>query len=98
MRKLNKNAFIRLFVDFKSAFESISREKTFQILDLYGIPEKIIHAIRALHTSTNAKVVSPDRETYIFDIHAGVLQGNILAPFLFIIISRALFLEFNWIK
>eukprot|EP00111_Clytia_hemisphaerica_P009882 TCONS_00028945-protein len=59
MRKLNKDAFI-CFVDFKKAFDSISREKLFQILGLYGIPEKIINAIQALYTSSKAKVVSPD--------------------------------------
>ena len=85
MRKLNKDAFI-CFVDFKKAFDSISREKMFQILGLYGIPEKIISTIRALYTSTKAKVVSPDGDTDIFDIQAGVHQGDTLAPFLFIIV------------
>lgn len=85
MRKLNKNVTI-CFVDFKKAFDSISREKMFQILKLYGIPIKIISAIRALYTSTKAKVVSPDGDTDIFDIQAGVLQGDTLAPFLFILV------------
>ena len=85
MRKLNKDAFI-CFVDFKKAFDSISREKMFEILKLYGIPQKIISAIRALYTSTKAKVVSSDGDTDIFEIHAGVLQGDTLAPFLFIIV------------
>ena len=34
------------------------------------------------------KVHSPDEETDYFDIVAGVLQGNTLAPYLFIIIIR----------
>ena len=58
----------------------------FQILNLYDLPEKIISAIRALYLSTKAKVVSSDGDTKIFDIHAGVLQWNTLAPFLFIIV------------
>ena len=85
MRKLNKDSII-CFVDFKKAFDSISRENMFEILKLNGIPEKIICAIRALYTSTKAKVVSPDGDTEIFDIHTGVLQGDTLAPFLFIIV------------
>ena len=32
-----------------------------------------------------ARVVSPDGETDLFDILAGVLQGNSLAPYLFVI-------------
>ena len=39
-----------------------------------------------MYTNTKAKVLSPDDETDIFDIIAGVLQGDILAPFLFIIV------------
>ena len=85
MRKLNKEAIL-CFVDFKKAFDSISREKMFEILKLYGIPDKIICAIRALYVSTKAKVISPDGDTEIFNIHAGVLQGDTLAPFLFIIV------------
>ena len=68
MRKLNKDAVI-CFVDFKKAFDSISCEKMFEILKLYGILEKIISAIRALYTSTKAKVVSSDGDTDIFEIH-----------------------------
>jgi len=85
MRKLNKDAFI-CFVDFKKAFDSISREKMFEILKLYGIPDKIISAIKALYVSTKAKVISTDGDSEIFDILAGVLQGDTLAPFLFIIV------------
>jgi len=85
MRKLNKEVTI-CFVDFKKAFDSISRELMFDILKLYGIPDKIVLAIRALYTSTKAKVVSPDGDTDLFDILAGVLQGDTLAPFLFILV------------
>ena len=36
--------------------------------------------------STKAKVVTSDGETDVFDIQAGVLQGDTLAPFLFIVV------------
>ena len=85
MHKLNKEVIFS-FVDFKKAFDSVSREKLFQILELYGISDKIISAIRALYTSTKAKVISPDGDTDVFDIQAGVLQGDTLAPFLFVLI------------
>ena len=38
-----------------------------------------------LYRNTNVKVRSPDGDTEYFDIVAGVLQGNTLAPYLFII-------------
>ena len=38
-----------------------------------------------LYRNTKVKVRSPDRDTDYFDIVAGVLQGDTLAPYLFII-------------
>ena len=58
----------------------------FQILDLYGIPGDIIEAIKVLYTNTQATVLTPDGETNPFDILAGILQGDTLAPSLFIIV------------
>ena len=39
-----------------------------------------------MYENTKAMVVSPDGETEFFDIMAGVLQGDTLAPFLFVIV------------
>ena len=58
----------------------------FEILSLYGIPHDIIKAIRLLYTNTKASIQTPDGETSSFDIIAGILQGDTLAPFLFIIV------------
>ena len=57
-----------------------------KILRAYGIPEKIVDAISIMYTDTRAKVLSPDGESDFFEILAGVLQGDTLAPFLFIIV------------
>ena len=38
-----------------------------------------------LYRNTKVKVCSPDGDTVYFDIVAGVLQGDTLAPYLFII-------------
>ena len=56
-----------------------------QILKSYGIPKKIINAIMILYRDTKSMVRSPDGDTEYFDINAGVLQGDTLAPLLFII-------------
>ena len=85
MRNHNKEITL-CFVDFKKAFDSINRDVMFKILPLYGIPEPIITAIKVLYTNTKALVITPDGETQPFDISAGVLQGDTLAPFLFIIV------------
>ena len=76
---------VLLFVDFSKAFDSIHRGKMEQILLAYGIPNETVDAIMMLYKNTRSKVRSPDGDTEFFDILAGVLQGDTLAPFLFII-------------
>ena len=74
-----------IFVDFTKAFDSIHRGKMEQILLAYGIPKETVAAITILYRHTKVKVRSPDGDTEYFDIVAGVLQGDTLAPYLFII-------------
>ena len=56
-----------------------------QILLAYGLPKETVAAITILYRNTKMKVRSPDGNTEYFDIVAWVLQGNTLAPYLFII-------------
>ena len=56
-----------------------------QILQAYGLPKETVAAITILYRNTKVKVRSPDGDTEWFDIVAGVLQGDTLAPYLFII-------------
>ena len=66
-------------------FDTIHRGKLIEILRAYGIPEKLVEAIEASYSETWAKIRTADGETEAFQILAGVLQGDTLAPFLFII-------------
>ena len=63
-----------LFIDFSKAFDSIHRGRMNDILLAYGIPKETINGIMMLY-----------KNTPFFDITAGVLQGDTLAPFIFII-------------
>ena len=74
-----------LFINFSKAFESIQRGKMEQILLAYGLPKETVAAIMTLYKNTKVKVRSPDGDTHYFDIVAGGLQGDTLAPYLFII-------------
>ena len=58
----------------------------FEILGLYGIPPPILNAIKLRFTNNTSTVLSPDGETTPIYIKAGILQGDTLAPFLFIIV------------
>ena len=74
-----------VLVDFTKAFDSIHQGKMKQILLEYGLPKETVAAIMILYRKTKVKVRSPDVDTDYFDIVAGVLQGDTLAPYLFII-------------
>ena len=74
-----------LFVDFTKAFDSIQRGKMEQIFLAYGQTKETVAAITILYRNTKVKVRTPDGNTEYFDIVAGVLQGDTLAPYLFII-------------
>ena len=72
-----------LFVDFTKAFDSIHRGKMEQILLTYGLPKETVAAITILYRNTKVKVRSPYGDTEYFDIIAGALQGDTVAPYLF---------------
>ena len=75
-----------LFIDFKKAFDSVHRGKKMKILAAYSIPEELCNAIHALYENTRARILTPDGETDYFDLRAGVLQGDTLAPYIFVIV------------
>ena len=90
IRAINLQATL-LFVDFTKAFDSIHRGKMEPILLAYILPKETIAAITILYRNTKVKVCSPDGDTEYFDIVAGVLQGDMLAPYLFIICLDCVF-------
>jgi hypothetical protein len=74
------------FIDFKKAFDSINRKKMISILAAYDVPHTIIKAIETNYADTQAKILTPDGKTDNIQITTGVLQGDTLAPYLFIIV------------
>ena len=84
LKNYNKEAVVA-FIDFRKAFDSIDRGKMFQILNAYGIPLEVVDAIKVMYEDTSALVITPEGETNTFSIDTGVLQGDPLAPFLFVI-------------
>ena len=80
----NQDASI-LFVNFTKAFDSIQRGKMEQTLLAYGLPKETVAAIMMLYKNTKVKVRFLDGDTDYFDIVAGVLQGDTVVPYLFII-------------
>ncbi|KAL5271253.1 hypothetical protein ACHWQZ_G001778 [Mnemiopsis leidyi] len=84
--RIGKKSAAIVFIDFSKAFDSINRDALFHILSLYGIPAPIIKAIRLLYDTAKSRVQTSDGLTDFFETLIGVLQGDTLAPFLFIIV------------
>ena len=85
MRNHQKEATI-IFIDFKKAFDSVDRNKLFRILHASDIPEKIVKSTQTMYENTSTVVLTPKGETTNFKVNAGVLKGDPLAPYLFIIV------------
>ena len=79
--KENNLSPVLTFVDIKKAFDSINRDKMFDVLLAYGFPSQIIKGIKGLYIDTVAQVVTEYGNTNFFPIVAGVLQGDTLAPY-----------------
>ncbi|KAJ4949221.1 hypothetical protein JOQ06_020739 [Pogonophryne albipinna] len=79
-------AAVLCFIDFKKEFDSIHRSTMVKILEAYGVPPNLLRAIETMYAETRARVVTPDGNSEEFDILAGVMQGDTLAPFLFIMV------------
>ena len=74
------------FIDFSKAFDSIRWDYLEAILALYAVPPKLIRAIMSVYKGTSAQVRTSDGTSDPFLLLQGVLQGDTLAPFLFIIV------------
>ena len=78
---------IAIFIDFSKAFDSVSWDWTRAILLHYNIPLFLVDSIMSLYFGAKAKVrYSGGKFTQFIDLSIGVLQGDTLAPYLFIIV------------
>ena len=58
----------------------------FKILEAYGLPPRILQAIKIIYENNTAAVITPSGITEYFLITSGIFQGDTLAPLLFIIV------------
>jgi hypothetical protein len=84
-RKKQRNVSI-VFIDFAKAFDSISRPTIALALRFHGVPEVLIEAVMDLYVETRARVKTSHGPTAEFATTSGVLQGDALAPFLFVVV------------
>jgi len=80
---------VAIFVDFCKAFDSINWTQMEAILLAYQIPQELVSAIMSIYNGAKAGLLNTEgklEEDNTFKLNVGVLQGDTLAPYLFIIV------------
>ena len=75
--------FLGAYVDFRKAFDSVERWSLWKLLQLRGIPKKIIVLIQSLYSGSESAVRLGGALSEYFPVATGVRQGCVLAPSLF---------------
>ena len=84
--RTRQRAISIVFVDFRKAFDSVSRSSISWLLSAYGVPPALVQATMDLYRGSRAFVRSPDGPTSEFGTSSGVLQGDTLSPILFLLV------------
>jgi hypothetical protein len=86
LHRYKKRFGVITFIDFTNAFPSVTWASIRAALKAYNVPLRLIEAVLKVYTGHCAQVKTPDGVSPLFSISAGVLQGDTLAPFLFLIV------------
>ena len=75
-----------VFIDFRKAFDILHRSSIQVILSQYNVPNCLISDIIQIYSDTSACVSTELGPTEWFKTTSGVLQGDALSPYLFIVL------------
>jgi len=73
----------QLFICFKKAYDSVTREVLNNILIEFEIPKKLVRLIKMCLTETFSRVQVGKNLSDMFPIRNGLKQGDALSPLLF---------------
>ena len=86
-----------IFIDFAKAFDSVSWKSLISVLQGWNVPQNLITSIMSLYSGHKMRV---DVDSTLRDVdstlseeiavHQGVLQGDTLAPYLFVVVVDVL--------
>lgn len=83
--RLGQRHVYGLFVDFKRAFDSVKHKELWPKLFNLGMSAKLIRTIKSLYDTAAVRVKSEGGLSEKVPVTEGVLQGEKLSPFLFIL-------------
>jgi len=70
----------QLFIDFKKAYDSVRREVLYKVLNVFGIPRKLVSLVKMSLTETYSRVQIGKNVSDRFLIRNGLKQGDALSP------------------
>ncbi len=83
-----KSRFLRVDIDFKSVFNSMSQTSLWAILEAYGIPD--IDLLKSLYKHTTLRLPERSMGSVKITFDTGVAQGSVLSPLLFCLFTNDL--------
>jgi hypothetical protein len=81
---------MKCFIDLKKAYDNVDRLLLFEILEVFGLPPRLVQLIRALHDGAEATVYVNGEASESFVTTNGLKQGSVLSPILFNIFFGAI--------
>jgi hypothetical protein len=75
-----------VFEDFEKGFDSINRNKGWEVMNRYGMPQHITNLIKKLYEVNTCQVVHEDRLSDTIAINTAVSQGSVLCPIIFLMV------------
>ena len=70
------------FVDLQKAYDSVSREKIWKVLDEYGVKGELLQAVQAMYVDGRTRSKVGRMASELFVVCRGVRQGCTLSPWL----------------
>lgn len=79
----NKQSAAVMFLDLKSAFDTINKESVFKVLEAYYVDKKIVDYLRSFYSNLDYYISSRGENSELKKWNCGLVQGCSLSPLLF---------------
>lgn len=84
-----------MFIDFRTAYDSIIRREIWKVMEELGIPEELIRICKLVIIGSKGRIKVNGKMSEALKIDRGVRQGDELAPILFNLVLEAVMRRAN---